>query len=513
MLDRINSLVEQERSIVVNECGLVDGNPVVLEAHSKFRMFLTVNAKYGEVSRAMRNRGVEIFLMEQSWCLEKCTYVPEDSERKDVTRFLISCGIPRKELISSMTEAHLYAKAAGLRLGISITLLEITRWVQLFQQLLIKGNQLIWSLHLSWEHTYLPSLGQVDGSDVVKEGKLMFLTNFNGFSAGSHDGFSLSLPGGWPSEHKLRDFIWYSKESCVQRNCMYLQSLGAQYAAYQISNFEGSSSLLGPISNIHPSILPASSLTALQFPTLSIQHFAKTRVTGVFNSELADQKLLIAANWVIEQSTISDLELYGIWFKWYDCLLQPYCSFFGNYANILKQLSEHPIWQSILECYREIIAYHKVDVAAHPIPLLSMKLLDMAGCDTLKACQKRLHRALNGLRLLRLTLQQWHSETTFPDHGVLKATLLPALKSLRCLEDEVLKMIVKSRKLLLQIYTRLLDYHRSIWKMIVSSQFEGLPVVWNLLRKEILKLQPRFPIEVGVFLVSYPFLFQVTLTN
>uniref|UniRef100_A0ACD5ZCK1 Uncharacterized protein n=1 Tax=Avena sativa TaxID=4498 RepID=A0ACD5ZCK1_AVESA len=501
VLDRINSLVEKERSIVVNECGLVDGNPVVLEAHPKFRMFLTVNAKYGEVSRAMRNRGVEIFLMEQGWCLERCTYVPEDSERKDMARFLVSCGIPRKELISSMAEAHSYAKAAGLRLGISITLLEITRWFQLFQQLLIKGNQLLWSLHLSWEHTYLPSLGQVNGSDIVKEGKLRFLSNFNGCSAGSHNECSLSLPGGWPIEHKLRDFIWYSKESCVQRNCMYLQSLGAQYAAYQISNLEGSSSLLGPTSNIHPFVLPASSLSALQFPTLSTQHFVKARVNGVFNSELADQMLFIAANWVISQSTKSDLELYGIWFKWYNCLLQPYCSFFGDYANILKQSSEHPIWQSILECYSEIIAYHKVDVVAHPIPLLSVKLLDMAGCDTLKGCQKRLHSALNGLSLLRLTLQQWQSETTFPDYGVLKATLLPALKSLRCLEDEVLKMIVKSRKVL-QIYTRLLDYHRSIWKMVVSSQFEGLPVVWNLLRKEILKLQPKFPIEVGVFLME-----------
>uniref|UniRef100_A0ACD5W9Q4 Uncharacterized protein n=1 Tax=Avena sativa TaxID=4498 RepID=A0ACD5W9Q4_AVESA len=257
-----------------------------------------------------------------------------------------------------------------------------------------------------------------------------------------------------------KDFIWYSKESCVQRNCMYLQSLGAQYAAYQISNLEGSSSLLGPTSNIHPFVLPASSLSALQFPTLSTQHFVKARVHGEFNSELADQMLFIAANWVIAQSTKSDLELYGIWFKWYNCLLQPYCSFFGDYANILKQSSEHPIWQSILECYSEIIAYHKVDVVAHPIALLSVKLLDMAGCDTLKACQKRLRSALNGLSLLWHTLQQWQSETTFPDYGVLKATLLPALKSLRCLEDEVLKMIVKSRKVL-QIYTRLLDYHRN----------------------------------------------------
>ncbi|XP_062201313.1 midasin-like isoform X2 [Phragmites australis] len=518
VLDRINSLVEQERSIVVNECGLVDGNPVVIKAHPKFRMFLTVNAKYGEVSRAMRNRGVEVFLMDQTWNSEGRSNVPGDSERKDIIRFLISCGIPRMELISSMSEAHMYAKASGLRLGINITLLEITRWVQLFQQLIIEGNQLLWSLHLSWEHTYLPSLGEVNGSDIVEAGKIRFLTNFDGSgimdkrkfrfltdfdgcSTGLHSGFSLSLPGGWPIEQKLWDFIWYSKETCVKRNCMYLQSLGAQYAAYQISNWKDSSSLLGPISNIHPSILPTTSLHELQFPTVSGQS-VKSRVTVAFNSDLADQMLFFAANWVMEQSTEHDLEFYAIWFKWYNCLVQPYCNFFESFGYILKQESEHPIWHSILECYREIIAYHKTNIITQPIPLLSKKLLDMAGCDNLKACQNRLRNALNGLSLLRLTLQQWQFETNFPDPAPLKATLLPALKSLRCLEGEVLKIIVKSRKLL-HIYSHLIDYHRSIWKMMISSQYEGLPVVWNLLRKEILKLQPKFAVEVGVFLMEF----------
>ncbi|EEC67090.1 hypothetical protein OsI_33882 [Oryza sativa Indica Group] len=333
VLDRINSLVEQERSIVVNECGLVDGNPVILKAHPKFRMFLTINAKHGEVSRAMRNRGVEIFLMNQNLSINGCSNAAEDSERRDITRFLISCGIPRMELVSSMSEAHLYAKAAGLRL------------------------------------------------------------------------------------------------------------------------------------------------------------------------ELADQMLFIAANWVMEQSTENDLKLYAIWFNWCNHLLQPYCNFFENYGNILKQESDHPIWHSILECYREIVAYHKIDVVAHPIPLLSMRLLDMTCSVTLKDCHNRLRNSRNGLSLLRLTLQQWQLETKFPDHGIMEVTMLPALKSLRCLEGEVLKMVVKSRKLL-QIYSRLIDYHRSIWKMILLSQFEGLPVVWNLLKKEILKLQPKFPVEVGIFLME-----------
>uniref|UniRef100_J3N351 Midasin n=1 Tax=Oryza brachyantha TaxID=4533 RepID=J3N351_ORYBR len=501
VLDRINSLVEQERLIVVNECGLVDGNPVILKAHPKFRMFLTINAKHGEVSRAMRNRGVEIFLMNQNLSIKGCSNASEDSERKDIIRFLASCGLPRMELVSSMTEAHLYAKAAGLRLGINITLLEITRWVQLFKQLLIKGNQFLWSLHLSWEHTYLPSLGEVNGSNIVEEAKIRFLVHFDGGSTDLHYGFSLSLPGGWPIEQKLKDFIWYSKETCVQRNCMYLQSLGSQCAAYQISTLKSNASLLGPITSTHSYVLPATSLFELQFPTISDQRSVKPCVTGLFNSELADQMLFIAANWVMEQSTENDLKLYAIWFKWYNHLLQPYCNFFEKYGNILKQESDHPIWHSILECYREIVAYHKIDVVAHPIPLLSMKLLDMASCVTLKDCHNRLRNSRNGLSLLRLTLQQWQSETNFPDHGIMKVTMLPALKSLRCLEGEVLKMVVESWKLL-QIYSCLLDYHRSIWKMILLSQFEGLPVVWNLLKKEILKLQPKFPVEVGVFLME-----------
>ena len=510
-------MVEQERSIVVNECGLVDGNPVVIKAHPKFRMFLTVNANYGEVSRAMRNRGVEIFLMDQSWDLKGCSSAPGNSEKKDVIRFLISSGIPRMELISSMCKAHMYAKAEGLRVGINITLLEITRWVQLFQQLIIKGNQFLWSLHLSWEHTYLPSLGEVNGSKIVEEGKLMFLTefdgseivderkfkfltDFDGYSTSLNSGFSLMLPGGWPIEQKLRDFIWYSKETCVKRNCMYLQSLSAHYAAYQISHFKEI-----PVSNMHPSIIPTTSLWELQFPTVSGQS-VKTHITGAFDSDLADQMLFFAANWVMEQSTENDHELYAKWFEWYHRLVQPYCNFFEHYAYILKQESEHPIWHSILECYRVIVGYHKSNTVTQPIPLLSKKLLDMAGCEALKDYQDRLCNSFNGLRLLRLTLQQWQFETKFHDLAGLKSTFLPALESLRCLEGELLKMIVKSQEVL-HIYSRILDYHRSIWKMMISSQFEGLPVVWNLLRKEILKLQVKFPVEVSVFLVSYhPFL-------
>ncbi|KAG7889896.1 hypothetical protein KL936_002570 [Ogataea polymorpha] len=67
VLDRLNSLLEMDGSLVINECTDADGNPRHLRPHPGFRLFLTADPRYGELSRAMRNRGIEIYLeqMEQ----------------------------------------------------------------------------------------------------------------------------------------------------------------------------------------------------------------------------------------------------------------------------------------------------------------------------------------------------------------------------------------------------------------------------------------------------------------
>lgn len=62
VLDRLNSLMETNGSLIINECSAEDGSPRVLQPHPNFRLFLTVDPKYGELSRAMRNRCVEIYL-------------------------------------------------------------------------------------------------------------------------------------------------------------------------------------------------------------------------------------------------------------------------------------------------------------------------------------------------------------------------------------------------------------------------------------------------------------------
>ncbi|KAG0659837.1 hypothetical protein C6P45_001730 [Maudiozyma exigua] len=62
VLDRLNSLLETDGSLLINECSQENGEPRVLRPHKNFRLFITMNPKYGELSRAMRNRGIEIYV-------------------------------------------------------------------------------------------------------------------------------------------------------------------------------------------------------------------------------------------------------------------------------------------------------------------------------------------------------------------------------------------------------------------------------------------------------------------
>lgn len=49
---------------MVNERGTIDGKIKIIKPHPNFRIFLLMDPKNGEISRPMRNRGVEIVLME-----------------------------------------------------------------------------------------------------------------------------------------------------------------------------------------------------------------------------------------------------------------------------------------------------------------------------------------------------------------------------------------------------------------------------------------------------------------
>ena len=62
VLDRMNSLLEPNGSLIINENRSSDGSARVIRPHPNFRLFLTMDPRRGELSRAMRNRSIELFM-------------------------------------------------------------------------------------------------------------------------------------------------------------------------------------------------------------------------------------------------------------------------------------------------------------------------------------------------------------------------------------------------------------------------------------------------------------------
>lgn len=60
VLDRLNSLLETSGTLYVNECGNTSDGPRVVKPHPEFRLFMVADPAKGEVSPAMRNRGIEV---------------------------------------------------------------------------------------------------------------------------------------------------------------------------------------------------------------------------------------------------------------------------------------------------------------------------------------------------------------------------------------------------------------------------------------------------------------------
>ncbi|RMZ52645.1 hypothetical protein APUTEX25_000764 [Auxenochlorella protothecoides] len=109
VLDRLNPLLEPGGHLTLNECGTASGKPRVLLTHPDFRLFMAMDPRHGEVSRAMRNRGVELFLPD--WTLGEGAA----RETAELCLVLEQAGIEEQALQSSMCAAHAVAtvQAAG----------------------------------------------------------------------------------------------------------------------------------------------------------------------------------------------------------------------------------------------------------------------------------------------------------------------------------------------------------------------------------------------------------------
>lgn len=96
VLDRLNSLLEPNGFLAISECGLINSQLRKVRPHENFRLFMTVNSENGsELSRAMRNRGVEIYMGDA-----------DIRDGNDLLKQFISFGLGSEELVSHFEDGE-----------------------------------------------------------------------------------------------------------------------------------------------------------------------------------------------------------------------------------------------------------------------------------------------------------------------------------------------------------------------------------------------------------------------
>ncbi|KAJ3224894.1 AAA ATPase midasin [Clydaea vesicula] len=106
VLDRLNSLFEPNGTLMINERGLVDGEVKVIKPHSNFRLFLTMDPKYGEISRAMRNRSVELSMVGHEWMPATALATSTKPRIYDFFKIINSHGLHAHYLQENLYKVH-----------------------------------------------------------------------------------------------------------------------------------------------------------------------------------------------------------------------------------------------------------------------------------------------------------------------------------------------------------------------------------------------------------------------
>uniref|UniRef100_A0A8C5T387 Midasin n=1 Tax=Malurus cyaneus samueli TaxID=2593467 RepID=A0A8C5T387_9PASS len=104
VLDRLNALLEPGGVLTMSERGVIDGTIPTIAPHPNFRLFLSMDPVHGEISRAMRNRGIEI-------------YIPGEHDGNvldslDLKLLLHGLGLVGDSVCDALLAVHSEAKAA-----------------------------------------------------------------------------------------------------------------------------------------------------------------------------------------------------------------------------------------------------------------------------------------------------------------------------------------------------------------------------------------------------------------
>lgn len=90
ILDRLNPIFEPNGSLLLSEKGVsIDNVPEIVRKHHDFRAFLTLDPKNGEISRAMRNRCIELSIIKETYSNDNLKHIIFVNGVRDM--YLINC--------------------------------------------------------------------------------------------------------------------------------------------------------------------------------------------------------------------------------------------------------------------------------------------------------------------------------------------------------------------------------------------------------------------------------------
>uniref|UniRef100_A0A672UVV0 Midasin n=1 Tax=Strigops habroptila TaxID=2489341 RepID=A0A672UVV0_STRHB len=189
VLDRLNALLEPGGVLTMSERGVIDGTIPTIAPHPNFRLFLSMDPVHGEISRAMRNRGIEI-------------YIPGENDGNvldnlDLKLLLHGLGLVGDSVCDALMAVHSETKAAiaGKRSSV-LSLSPLLQAAVLIVQQIQRGLGLAKSFYRACWEVYGRSQ-QLQVNQQVKQG---VDKDGHASSLASHEtwGDSLLAMGLWP---------------------------------------------------------------------------------------------------------------------------------------------------------------------------------------------------------------------------------------------------------------------------------------------------------------------------
>ncbi|KAL4440107.1 hypothetical protein ABPG75_003108 [Micractinium tetrahymenae] len=242
VLDRLNPLLEPQGVLLLNECGGGGAGPRIVRPHPNFRLFLALEPRHGEVSRAMRNRGIEIFLLPkheeeaaagaagaaaQQGSQGQRQQEQQGGQQAELVQVLGLAGVPGTAVPRAMAAAHAAVAAhAAQRHRRPPGLRELLRWAALTAALASRGWQFGAALEAAWRQLYVRSdaasaTGAEEAAAVAEAAFQAYLQPLlqeqQQGSSGDGD-LILYRPAAWPLPLGIAVFASDSAAACTSRD-------------------------------------------------------------------------------------------------------------------------------------------------------------------------------------------------------------------------------------------------------------------------------------------------------